>query len=123
MKKRSNLKLDNTAIEIIRWFTRGIYPTPYTFSDQQIESIGNIAGVDMKGTFADAPMEQALICEYKLDIRHGENTWPAFAGVLRDEREIHLSKFAGAREGNMSWFKEAIANCLVVGISPEKIVE
>jgi hypothetical protein len=31
--------------------------------------------------------------------------------------------FSGAGESNMSWFKEAIATCLVVGISPEKIVE
>ena len=42
MKKRSNMKLDNTANEIIDWFTRGIYPAPYTFTDQQIESMSNI---------------------------------------------------------------------------------
>lgn len=98
-------------------------PAPYTFTDQQIEAIGNIAGVDTQGKFADAPIEHALLREYKLEIRNGENTWPAFAGALREEKDLHFSKFSGARESNMSWFKEAIANCLVVGISPEKIVE
>jgi hypothetical protein len=105
------------------WFTWEIFPAPYTFTDQQIESIGNIAGVDTQGTFADAPMEQALLRQYKLDIRYGENTWPAFAEALREEKDLHFSMFSGARESNMSWFKEAIATCLVVGISPEKIVE
>ena len=37
--------------------------------------------------------------------------------------DLHFSMFSGARESNMSWFKEAIATCLVVGIFPEKIVE
>ena len=91
------MKPDNSVNEIIDWFTRGIFPAPYTLTNQQIESIGNISGVDALGTFADAPMEQALLREYKLDIRYGENTWPAFAEALREEKEIHLSVFSGAR--------------------------
>jgi hypothetical protein len=114
---------DNTANEIIDWFTRGIFPAPYAFTDHQIESIGSIAGVDTQGTFADAAMEQALLREYNLAIRYGENTWPAFDEALREEKDLHFSMLSGARESNMSLFKEAIANCLVVGISPEKIVE
>jgi hypothetical protein len=122
-KRRIKMKPDNTTNEILDWFTRGIFPTPYTFTDQQIESVGNIAGVDARGTFADAPMEQALLREYKLNIRNGENTWPAFAEALRDEKDIHFSRFSGARESSMKCFKEAIANCLVFGVSPEEIVE
>jgi hypothetical protein len=117
------MKLDNTANEIIDWFTRGVFPAPYTFTDQQIESIGNIVGVDTQGTFADTPMEQSLIREYKLDVRHGENTWPAFAEALREEKDLHCSMFSGARESNMRWLKEALANCLAMGISPDEIVE
>ena len=123
MKKRSNMKHDKTANEIIDWFTRGIYPAPYTFTDQQIESMSNITGIDTQGTFADAPMERALVREYRLNVRQGENTWPGFARALREEKDLHLSKFSGERESNMRWLKEAIANCLVVGVPPERIVE
>jgi hypothetical protein len=117
------MKLDDDANEILDWFTRDIFPAPYTFTDQQIESVRNIAGVDAQGTFADAPMEQAILREYKLDIRQGENTWPAFAAALRDEKDIYFSRFSGARQSSMSCFKEAIANCLAFGMSPETLLE
>ncbi len=117
------MNLKETANELIQSFTDGLFPEPYEFTDRQIKSLARVRGVDADGTFAVAPMEQALIREYKLNIRYGENTWPAFAEVLREEKDLHFSKFSHHRESNMNWLKEAIANCLVVGISPEEIVE
>jgi hypothetical protein len=117
------MKANNTANEILDGFTRGIFPTAYTFTDQQIEAVRNIAGVDSKGTFADGPMEQALLREYKLYPRNGENSWPAFAEAIAEDKLLHLSMFSRARERSMSSFKEDIANCLAFGMSPEEIIE
>jgi hypothetical protein len=117
------MQANDTVNEVLDGFTRGIFPTAHTFTEQQIEAIRNIIGVDSRGTFADAPMEQALLCEYKLDARSGENTWPALAEAIREDKRLHLSRFSGARERNVNSFKENIANCLTFGMSPDEIVE
>jgi hypothetical protein len=57
-------------------------------------------------------MEQSLICRYKLDAGRGENTWPAFAKVLKDERNRALGQL-----------NEAIAWRLTVGVTHEQISE
>ena len=60
---------------------------------REIQAIATIRGIDSQGTFADAPMEQSLICKYKLNVARGENKWPVFAQVLQEEKLTHFSRF------------------------------
>ena len=123
MRKRSKSELKKAANEIIDMFNRGIFLPPLMFTNQQRAAIANIAGVDAEGTFADGPMEEALIREYKLDIRYGENTWPAFAEVLRQEKNDRLCILSGERKDHLRWLQNAVGSCLAVGIDREEIVE
>ncbi len=123
MRKRSKSEIKKATKEIIDMFNRGIFLPPLMFTNLQREAIANIAGVDSAGTFADGPMEEALIREYKLDIRYSDNTWPAFAEVLRQEKEDHLCIFSGERKDHLRWLQNAVGSCLVLGIDREEIVE
>jgi len=117
------MTFENAANQVIETFNRGIFPAPHEFSNAEIESIATIQGIDSQGTFADAPMEQSLICEYKLNVASGENKWPVFAKVLQEEKSIHFSQFSSLKPGAIKQLNEAIAVCLTVGITREEISE
>ena len=123
MRKRSKSELKKAANEIIDMFNRGIFYPPFMFTNLQREAIANIPGIDVEGTFADGPMEQALIREYKLDIGRGENTWPAFAEALQQEKEDRVMRFSSERKQHLEWLQNAVGFCLTVGIDREEIVE
>jgi len=123
MRKRSKSELKKAANEIIEMFNRGNFPCPLMFTNMQREAIATIAGVDSEGRFADGPMEEALIREYKLDIRYGENTWPKFAEVLQQEKDNRLGIFSGEKGNQLRWLQNAVGSCLAVGIDREEIVE
>jgi hypothetical protein len=75
---------------LIESFTRGVFPEPIEFTELQIEAIGANPGVDLCGTFADAPMERSLIRKYDLDTDYEENTWLALALALHRLRSERL---------------------------------
>jgi hypothetical protein len=117
------MTFENAANQVIESFNRGIFPAPHEFSNAEIEAIATIRGIDSQGTFADAPMEQSLICEYKLYAANGENKWPVFAKVLQEEKSIHFSQFSSLKPGAIKQLNEVIAMCLMFGITHEEISE
>jgi hypothetical protein len=112
----------NPVIEdILDSFYSGFFPDPYTFTDSQIAAIAQVPGEDETGTFADAPMENALIHAYKLHPERNENTWPAFSFALKEEKWMFRSKFEGARKGELDHLAEAVATCVALGASREEV--
>ena len=110
---------------ILKSFNLGTFPPPYEFSDQEIEEIAAVPGTDPLGTFADAPMERALMSRYKLDLDLGENTWPAFALVLREEKAQRAAFIESEKRYafHLNQIKEAIADCQSIGIPCKELAQ
>lgn len=116
------MQFANSTEQIVNGFRQGIFPNSHEFTDQQIKAISEIPGTDRSGMFADEPMEQALIRRYGLG--SGENTWPMFAEVLGEEKSTHCARFsAQSRRKSLDWLREAIQECLFMGIARERIQE
>lgn len=107
---------------MIESFNRGIFPQPIEFTDLQIEAIATTPGIDLNGTFLDAPMERSLMRRYDLEADRGENTWPAFASVLREEKLERLKLLNSERKHALllNKFNEARANLVLLKI-PGKV--
>lgn len=117
------MTFENAANQVIESFNRGIFPASHEISNAEIEAIATIRGIDSQGSFADAPMEQSLICKYKLNVARGENKWPVFAQVLQEEKSTHFSRFTHEKPRAINQLNEAIAVCITVGITREEISE
>jgi hypothetical protein len=118
------MTFEDLTKRLIESFNRFIFPAPLEFTDLEVEAIATIPGIDLNGTFADAPMERALMRRYDLEVDRGENTWPAFASTLREEKTLHFEYLTFERQFaiKLRQINEAKADCRRWGISPERII-
>jgi hypothetical protein len=118
------MTIENATGRMIESFNCGTFPEPHEFTDQQIEAIAAMPGIDPYGTFADSPLEQSLMRRYDLEESRGENTWPALAEMLREEKSGYFARIPSIWR-DLAWnqLNEAIAACLSLGISRDEMSE